>query len=152
MFEHVADPFAAAAGLWHLLKPGGLVFLHAPFSIHIHGKVKDTARGESFGDYFRYTLAGAERVFLNAGFEILASEMTGNPMLAIGLLMGFGSKVGVETTWHVRITSLNHSDVTVTRCCGSLGFGSKMCTGREEGRVSQKDLLPLAHTDRPLGD
>ena len=91
VFEHVADPFAAAAGLWHLLKPGGLVFLHAPFSIHIHGKVKDTARGESFGDYFRYTLAGAERVFLNAGFEILASEMTGNPMLAIGLLMGFGS-------------------------------------------------------------
>lgn len=61
VFEHVAQPFKAARALFHLLKPGGLVFWSAPFLARNHGVPHD---------YFRYTDAGARQIFVDAGFQI----------------------------------------------------------------------------------
>ena len=90
VFEHVARPFDAARGLYNLLRPGGLVFFHAPFLVHRHGKLGKTAAGDPFGFYFQYSPGGVRQMLLDAGFEILSVESMGNGMTATGLLMGFG--------------------------------------------------------------
>jgi len=90
VFEHVPRPFDAAQGLYHLVKPGGLVFFHVPFLTHRHGKSGKTVSGDAFGHYFQYSPAGSRQMFLDAGFEILSIESMGNGMTATGLLMGFG--------------------------------------------------------------
>tara|TARA_B100000795_G_scaffold256005_1_gene228110 strand:+ start:96 stop:1004 length:909 start_codon:yes stop_codon:yes gene_type:complete len=90
VFEHVARPFDGARGLYNLLRPGGLVFFHAPFLVHRHGKRGKTAAGDAFGFYFQYSPSGVRQMLLDAGFEILSVESMGNGMTATGLLMGFG--------------------------------------------------------------
>ena len=49
VFEHVKQPFKAARTLYHLLRPGGLVFWSAPFLERFHLSFESH-------DFFRYTV------------------------------------------------------------------------------------------------
>ena len=81
-FEHIRFPYQAAAALYQLLKPGGLVLWTAPFSTKFH---------LISGDYFRYTVDGARALFADAGFEIVGLHKLGDTALATGYDLGFGS-------------------------------------------------------------
>ena len=82
VFEHVAQPFAGARTLFHLLKPGGLIFWTAPFIERFHLVPND---------FFRYTLNGAAEIFRSAGFKIVAQYQVGDSAIASGYAMGFGA-------------------------------------------------------------
>ncbi len=65
VFEHIQNPFKAAAEIYRFIKPGGLVFVDTLFSWREHGCPND---------YFRYTKEGLKSVFGEAGFEHLFTE------------------------------------------------------------------------------
>ena len=90
-FEHIRYPFAAAKGLYHLLKPGGLVLWTAPFTTRYHLIP---------GDYFRYTFDGARQLFVAAGFKIVGLHKFGDSAMATGNDLGFGS--GDFTIEHIK--------------------------------------------------
>ena len=81
-FEHIRFPYRAAAAVYHLLKPGGLVLWTGPFSTKFHLIP---------GDYFRYTVDGARALFVDAGFEIVGLHKMGDTALATGYDLGLGS-------------------------------------------------------------
>ena len=81
-FEHIRFPYRAAAAVYHLLKPGGLVLWTPPFSTKFHLIP---------GDYFRYTVDGARALFVDAGFEIVGLHKMGDTALATGYDLGLGS-------------------------------------------------------------
>jgi SAM-dependent methyltransferase len=64
VLEHVLQPFAAAAELRRLLKPGGLVFVTVPFNFRIHGPLPDCWRFTEHG--LRALFGEWELVELNA--------------------------------------------------------------------------------------
>lgn len=65
--------------LFHLLKPGGVVFFVAPFMERFHW---------SHGDNFRYTPNGAAHVFRSVGFEVLTMVRIGDTRITTGTLLG----------------------------------------------------------------
>ena len=81
VFEHVAQPFEAARALFHMLRRGGIVLWSAPFLERYH-KVPT--------DYFRYTIDGAQRLFLDAGFVVVVARRVGDAATTSGFLNGFG--------------------------------------------------------------
>ena len=81
VLEHVPEPFAATRALLLLLRPGGHVFVTAPFN----------ARHHLQWDYFRYTVAGARELFSRAGFNVLLAQKVGDTMSASGFMLGFGT-------------------------------------------------------------
>ena len=81
-FEHIRFPYRAAAALYHLLRPGGLVLWTAPFSTRFHLIP---------GDYFRYTFDGARAIFVDAGFHIAGLAKFGDSAMSSGYNLGFGS-------------------------------------------------------------
>jgi SAM-dependent methyltransferase len=64
VLEHTLQPFAAAAELHRILRPGGRLFLSVPFNFRIHGPLPDC---------WRFTEHGLRALL--ADFEIL--ELTG---------------------------------------------------------------------------
>ena len=81
-FEHIRFPYRAAAALYHLLRPGGMVLWTAPFSTRFHLIP---------GDYFRYTFDGARAIFVDAGFHIAGLAKLGDSAMSSGYNLGFGS-------------------------------------------------------------
>jgi SAM-dependent methyltransferase len=57
VLEHCANPFAAVAELYRVVKPGGLLFVTSPFFWPTHG-----IEGE-YQDYWRFTRQGWELLF-----------------------------------------------------------------------------------------
>ena len=77
------DPFAAARGLFQLVRPGGFVFWSAPFLERFHFSYEA-------GDYFRYTCMGAQEILTQAGFEIADVKKVGDSHMASAYLLGLG--------------------------------------------------------------
>jgi SAM-dependent methyltransferase len=65
MVEHVADPFRAVREAARVLKPGGTLYLQAPFIIGYHPGPED---------YWRFTRAGMRRLIEQAGLECVRVE------------------------------------------------------------------------------
>lgn len=91
VFEHVAEPFKAARGLFNLVAPAGIVLWCAPSMVRSHAKPKKSPHGKSYGDYFRYTHQGAQSLLERAGFKIVAAESWGDNELSSAYLLGFGA-------------------------------------------------------------
>lgn len=75
VLEHTLEPFAAAAEMHRLLRPGGLLLLSCPFNLRIHGPLPDC---------WRFTEHGLRSVL--SAFEILeleALETPGRPLMPI---------------------------------------------------------------------
>lgn len=81
VFEHLPQPFAAAAALHRLLKPGGLLYWTAPFMQRYHAMP---------GDYFRFTPEGALELFTRSGFAVRHGQVIGDDRIVTGVDMGFG--------------------------------------------------------------
>jgi len=63
VFEHVINPFNAAAEIMRILKPGGQLLLTAPFLSQYHGKGSTSQGHEEYPDYWRFTHEGLRRLF-----------------------------------------------------------------------------------------
>jgi SAM-dependent methyltransferase len=72
VLEHVLQPFAAAAELRRLLRPGGLLFVTVPFNFRIHGPLPDC---------WRFTEHGLRALFHNWEIVELEALETSNRFL-----------------------------------------------------------------------
>ena len=94
VFEHVADPFAAATELLRVTKPGGLVLTEVAFLQPLHAVPYH---------FFNMTLWGVEELF--KGCEIVASDWFGPLSDTIAWLMdaaGLTQKVAPERLERIR--------------------------------------------------
>jgi SAM-dependent methyltransferase len=62
VLEHVADPHTAAREICRVLRPGGRLFLTAPFVAPYHGKGESPGH-DGYPDYWRFTHQGLARLF-----------------------------------------------------------------------------------------
>lgn len=85
VLEHVPRPAEAVRAIHRLLRPGGLVFLSAPFTEKFH------MIPHSYGDFFRFTAEGARALFEGGGLEVLVAQKWGDAAISSGYLMGFGA-------------------------------------------------------------
>ncbi len=82
VLEHIYDPRAALTELSRTVKSGGHVLGTVPFAVGEH---------EAPHDYNRYTSFALERMFLEAGFEILELEPVGDMIgVAIAAIVQVG--------------------------------------------------------------
>jgi SAM-dependent methyltransferase len=72
VLEHLAEPRAALAEAWRVLRPGGVLYVEMPFLQGFHADPHD---------YQRYTLQGLRRRL--AGFEELASGVSVGPFCTL---------------------------------------------------------------------
>lgn len=82
VFEHVARPIQAIAVIVRMLRPRGLLFWAAPFNERFHLVP---------GDYFRYTVMGAQTLLRDAGLHVVHTQRWGNSMITSGYMLGFGA-------------------------------------------------------------
>ena len=82
VFEHVARPFQAITVIVSMLRPRGLLFWCAPFNERFHLVP---------GDFYRYTVMGAQQLVREAGLSVLHTQRWGNSMITSGYMMGFGA-------------------------------------------------------------
>ncbi|MEW6544186.1 MAG: methyltransferase domain-containing protein [Nitrospirota bacterium] len=76
VLEHVADPHRAVAEFYRVMKPGGRIFVEAPFMQTVHA---------SPGDYSRWTRDGLGR--LMTGFEVQSCHVVAGPASALAWLV-----------------------------------------------------------------
>jgi SAM-dependent methyltransferase len=69
IWEHLAEPEAAARNVLAMLKPGGYFVIATPFMIRVHGAPDD---------YSRWTQNGLRRLLASAGFGEIATDQWGN--------------------------------------------------------------------------
>src|SRR5208283_1462175 len=94
VFEHVAEPFAAARELLRVTKPGGLVLTEVAFLQPLHAVPFH---------FFNMTLWGVEELF--KGCDIIASDWFGPLSETIAWLLdaaGLTNKVGLERLEFIR--------------------------------------------------
>ena len=83
VFEHVEEPAKAAARLLQLVRPGGRVFFSVPFMATQHRVPADN---------YRYTLEGAARLVMRAGFEVERAWVYGDALLSFAYNWGYGTR------------------------------------------------------------
>ena len=81
VLEHVVDPTAAAANLFGLCRPGGVVIVSTPFLIKVHEL-------PTYGmfDYWRFTPRGLRTLLEGAGLEVDSTGSWGNHECVVGNL------------------------------------------------------------------
>jgi len=79
VFEHLAYPERAAASIFQLLKPGGLLLLTAPFINPVHYVPTD---------YRRFTPECLDLILREAGFDVELVDFGGNSLVSTGSLLG----------------------------------------------------------------
>ena len=77
VFEHVARPFQAITVIVSMLRPRGLLFWCAPFNERFHLVP---------GDFYRYTVMGAQQLVREAGLSVLHTQRWGNSMITSGYM------------------------------------------------------------------
>jgi SAM-dependent methyltransferase len=98
MIEHLSDPFLALREMARMLKPGGTLYVQAPFVIGYHPGPED---------YWRFSRTGMVRLVEQAGLKIRRSD------IAVGPGTGF-YRIGVEFSAGV-----------ISRCWGRLYLPAK---------------------------
>ncbi len=91
VLEHIPLPFKAAAEIYRILKPGGVLVASVPHLSRLH---------EEPYDFYRYTYYGFRTLFESAGFEVLEMQRRGG---LISFLSHQLSLVMVGLTWSVPI-------------------------------------------------
>lgn len=81
VLEHVVEPFAAAANISALLKPGGMAIVSTPFLIKVH-ELPEFA----LPDYWRFTPRGLATLLEAGGLEIEEVGSWGNRTAVLGNL------------------------------------------------------------------
>jgi len=69
VFEHVLRPDRAAANIYQMLRPGGIVVVSTPFLLKVHGAPSDL---------YRWTEEGMRQLLETAGFTVTATASWGN--------------------------------------------------------------------------
>lgn len=95
VLEHIPLPFKAAAEIYRILKPGGVLVASVPHLSRLH---------EEPYDFYRYTHYGFRTLFESAGFEVLEMQRRGG---LISFLSHQLSLMLVGLTWSVPV--LKHS-------------------------------------------
>jgi ubiquinone/menaquinone biosynthesis C-methylase UbiE len=83
VFEHLERPFTAMTQMALLLEPGGVLFWHTPTHFPMHGVPYD---------FFRYTIAGARAVAMEAGLEVQYALADGGDAAVLANTLGLSSK------------------------------------------------------------
>ena len=97
VLEHVADPLIVVAEMVRVLKPGGYIYVSAPF-IHPYHASPD--------DFNRWTISGLKHLFQD--LEIVESGVRSGPLSALlmflaywfGVILSFGSKKAAPFITH----------------------------------------------------
>ncbi|MCZ6689580.1 MAG: class I SAM-dependent methyltransferase [Planctomycetota bacterium] len=116
MLEHVPDPQQAVHEMIRCLRPGGWIYISAPFLQPFHCAPTD---------YTRWTLPGLERL-VGRGVRIVESGVAGGPTAAvtwilseyIGLVLSFGSvrvQAAVALALRVILSPLKALDLLLMR-------------------------------------
>ena len=107
VLEHVKRPERVVREVFRVLKSGGVCILSTPFMAGYHGK----SDHDSYEDYFRFTHAGLQFLFRDAGFSSVEVFPVNGPlacrleMLKLGWLANFVGRfekprLGKLTTRH----------------------------------------------------
>lgn len=87
--EHVADPFSAVAEMARILRPGGRLYLQAPFVLGYHPGPED---------YWRFTAAGMRELLVREGLQVISLHPavgagTGLYRIVVEFVAGAGARI-----------------------------------------------------------
>jgi SAM-dependent methyltransferase len=84
VFEHLANPDAAAENVHAMLKPGGVFLVSVPFLIKLHGP-------PAYGDFHRWSPDGLRAFLGSHGFSTVDAKSWGNAEAIIANFNGWKS-------------------------------------------------------------
>lgn len=82
VMEHIYNFKNLVTESARILKQNGVMYVSVPFFFNIHG---------SPNDYFRYTKSALERLFADAGFQVVVNELGDGPCSAV--FQNFGGSI-----------------------------------------------------------
>lgn len=108
VFEHLADPHAAAQALYAALAPGGMIVFSAPQQAQFH---------QVPHDYYRYTVEGVKYTLVKAGFCVPNSDFVGGGDFVFDIARDAGLQVQdfpmeeIDAAYQVGYEKVSHSAI-----------------------------------------